>query len=470
MVRVGIVLTTGQRESGGGDVKRRTIPDATVPALASAITVGVAGLVSLIWLGLVHRYVARGPGWDHLLASHPTDFAVFMASVGAPLAICWLIAVFALLALGQRRLQHAVLRAHWQAGRTTEEIEALVRTSIEMQEQARRQSFLNGADLALKDLNSQAGMIVGRLGVLGAEDTEYLWALNAAGDPWAFCHALLERSVAAGFVDDLADRVASDEVALAGLHRFLRRYERLLALAKEYDANKLVREVLEDGPLDRVHALFQAVAVAVQARLGPPLGQPPHGMAHGLAIPDADPDTGPRDPLAVLDDDLGAADWSDVPDMPDHPPPGYADGPLGRGEEPGDGLGERLVRGMEAVLGPGGPVDRFTEEVRARVADWRRGGGSTPDQPDEQGMAPEGERHPRRPARAPDARASREDPSAAQGAAEGMAHHDSIAPMPPEEDADRLDDPEAIDHHTGAARRAGSRIDNHGAMPGRREA
>ncbi len=450
-------------------MKRRTIPDATVPALASAITVGLASLVSLIWLALVHRYVARGPGWDNLLASHPTDFAVFMASVGAPLAICWLIAVFALLALGQRRLQQALLRAHWQAGRTTEEIEALVRTSIEMQEQARRQSFLNGADLALKDLNSQAGMIVGRLGVLGAEETEYLWALNAAGDPWAFCHALLERSVTPGFVDDFADRVVGDEVALAGLHRFLRRYERLLALAKEYDADKLVREVLEDGPLDRVHALFQAVAVTVQTRLGPPLGQPPPGMAGGMAIADAGPEPGPRDPLAGLSDDHEIAGWSDVPDMPDHPPPGYADGPLGRGDEAGDGLGERLVRGVEAVLGPGGPVDRFTEDVKTRVADWRRGGAAT-GQPDEQGMAPEGDIRSTRVIRPPGARTWREAPPAAQEAAEGVTHRHSIAPTPPEEDTDRLDGADTIDHRTGAARRGGSSVDDQGATPGTREA
>jgi len=415
-----------------------------VPALVSAITVGAAGLVSLIWLGLVQRYVAQGPGWENLLASHPTDFAVFMASVGAPLACVWLVAVFALLAVGQRRLQQALQRAQWQAGRTTEEIEALVRTSIEMQEQARRQSFLNGADLALKDLNSQAGMIVGRLGVLGAEETEYLWALNAAGDPWAFCHALLERSVATGFVDDFAGRVVDDEVALAGLYRFLRRYERLLALAKEYDADKLVREVLEDGPLDRVHALFQAVAGAVQARLGPPSEPPPLEMAGGLVIADAEPGAALRDPLAGVGDDLMTAGWSDLADIPDHPPPGYGDGPIGRGEAPREGLSERLVRGMDAVLGPAGPVGRFGEEVRARVADWRRGTPSERAWLDEAGLTA----------------ADRADGDAAQSTRDTLQAA-VVGPGPRQEDADCGEDPEAVDSPSGAERPRGPRMDDY---------
>jgi len=367
-----------------------------VPGLASAITFGVTGLLSLVWLGLVHRYVSDGPGWENLLASHPTDFSVFLAAVGAPLGALWLVAAFVLLAIGQGRLQAALVRAHWQAGRTTEEIEALVRTSIEMQEQARRQSFLSGVDLALKDLNSQAGMIVGRLGILAAEDTEYLWALNAAGDPWAFCHALLERSIAPGFVEDVADRVVGDEVALAGLHRFLRRYERLLALAREYDADKLVCEVLEDGPLDRVHALFRTIAWSVQARL-----TPPPTYAEGLddgAVPDegngrdeslawsrepSSIDLG-GDPLAGLQDGLVSPYGPTVPgpgvvasatEEDDRVVWGGAPGcgatPRDRdtrgGRVPHGALTDRLARGMEAFREVGAAMGRLTGGVRAHL-------------------------------------------------------------------------------------------------------
>ncbi|MBB4265999.1 hypothetical protein [Roseospira visakhapatnamensis] len=371
-------------------MNRRNVSRATGPTPASLLTLAAAGLASLVWLGLVHRYVADGPGWGQVMASHPTDFAVFLASIGAPLAAVWLIAAFVLLALGQRRLQEAVLQAQWQAGRTAGDIEALVRTSIEMQEQARRQSFLNGADLALKDLNSQAGMLIGRLGVLGAEDTEYLWALHAAGDPWAFCHAILERSVAERFVDDLADRVINDEVALGGLYRFLRRYDRLSALAKEYDADKLVREVLEDSPLDRVHALFQAVAAVVHQRLGPPpaaITPGTEGSALETAPPPddwtavAEPGSGWNDVLEERDGPPQSRGWTGEPDMPDRPPPGYGEGPIGpgvdgRGHEPRDGFADRVVRGLEAVLGPAGPIGRLTDDMRLRLADWRHGRGA----------------------------------------------------------------------------------------------
>jgi len=238
-------------------------------------TLAVALALSVAWIAVIWDYVSRTPGWDALQTAPPVEFATFLASVAAPLAALWLVAAFLLTALALFQTQTDVRATQRQALRTTQEIEALVRTSIEMQEQARRQSFLNGAELALKDLNSQAGMITARLGVLAAEETEYLWALNAAGDPWAFCHALLERSeLQNDFVDLVAHRVAGDEVASAALQRFLRRYERLLALTKQYDADKLVREVLEDGPLDRLYTLFQLVSTHVQ-RLVTPIAPPP---------------------------------------------------------------------------------------------------------------------------------------------------------------------------------------------------
>ncbi|KAA5606688.1 hypothetical protein F1188_04980 [Roseospira marina] len=251
-------------------MRRQEPPPPVIRRLPSVATLIVAGVISFAWTGLVWDYGRQEVGWDAMRTASPTDIATFLAAATAPLAAIWLVAAFILTALALFQTQADVRATQRQAARTTEEIEALVRTSIEMQEQARRQSFLNGVDLALKDLNSQAGMVTGRLGVLSAEETEYLWALNAAGDPWAFCHALLERSERqAEFVDLVAQRVASDEIASAGLQRFLRRYERLLTLAKEYDADKLVREVLEDGPLDRLYTLFERVSAHVPAQVSP---------------------------------------------------------------------------------------------------------------------------------------------------------------------------------------------------------
>lgn len=257
------------------------------PALAVA---GVAVIGSLLWLGLVRSYINAGPGWDNLMQSHPTDFAVFLAAVSAPLAALWLVVGFVFTAMAQARMQTVVQNTHRQLARSSGEIEALIRTNIEMQEQARRQSFLNGAEMAIKDLNSQAGLIAGRLGILSGEETEYLWALNAAGDPWAFCHALLERAQRdQTFPELIAHRVATDEVASAGLQRFLRRYDRLVSLAKDHDADRLVREVLEDGPMDHLHALFQRVSLRVQDLLD---------IGGGAKAPRSSSDRGPGDEAA----------------------------------------------------------------------------------------------------------------------------------------------------------------------------
>jgi hypothetical protein len=315
------------------------------------------------WLTQINDYIRTGPGWDGLMASPPTELALFLAAGTAPLAAIWLAAAFILVGLAMTRTHQTVRAIQHQALRTTEEIESLVRTSIEMQEQARRQSFLNGVELALKDLNSQAGMITGRLGVLSTEDTEYLWALNAAGDPWAFCHALLERSeLDETFIGLMAERIAGDGVASAGLQRFLRRYERLLTLAKDYDADKLVREVLEDGPLDRLYGVFRTVSDHVQDLVGPP----PQTGTSGPVEPFDPQDPGIRDrdgnpdPADGWDNDprswsFTAQDQSDGA-APTHPNGAHAslrsDGihhPFFRALEPAMGI-TRLFAGLRGLL------------------------------------------------------------------------------------------------------------------------
>jgi hypothetical protein len=305
----------------------------------------------VVWLTLINDYIRTGPGWDGLMASPPTELALFLAAGTAPLAAIWLVAAFILVGLAMTRTHHTVRAIQRQALRTTEEIESLVRTSIEMQEQARRQSFLNGVDLALKDLNSQAGMITGRLGLLSTEDTEYLWALNAAGDPWAFCHALLERSeIDETFISQMAERIAGDGVASAGLQRFLRRYERLLALAKDYDADKLVREVLEDGPLDRLYGVFRTVSNHVQDLVGPP-------PQIGGSVP-SDP-FDPEDPTfpgpdGTHDTDTG---WNDDRKAWSFTATERCDGAAsthpgtGRGDFRFDGIRHRVFRALEPAVG-----------------------------------------------------------------------------------------------------------------------
>lgn len=303
------------------------------------------------WLVLINNYIRTGPGWDGLMASPPTELALFLAAGTAPLAAIWLAAAFILVGLAMTRTHQTVRAIQRQALRTTEEIESLVRTSIEMQEQARRQSFLNGVELALKDLNSQAGMITGRLGVLSTEDTEYLWALNAAGDPWAFCHALLERSeLDETFVDLMAERIAGDGVASAGLQRFLRRYERLLTLAKDYDADKLVREVLEDGPLDRLYGVFRTVSDHVQDLVGPP----PQTVGSGPVEPFGPQDPGFRGPDEAHDHEAGWDDAHKAWSFTAAEQPGGAAPAHPGGEQEGfrfGGVRHRMFRALDPAMG-----------------------------------------------------------------------------------------------------------------------
>lgn len=115
------------------------------------------------------------------------------------------------------------------------------------------------------DLRCSLALIAERTGLLSPDDTELAWARTAAGDRWAFANAFLTPwAYQPDLPEILGERVSQAPEAAAALQTYLRRWRRLLAVLSENEADKLLRETLEDGPADRLFTfLLRVEATAV---------------------------------------------------------------------------------------------------------------------------------------------------------------------------------------------------------------
>lgn len=230
---------------------------------ATLILVALASVATVLWVFGAWSAVVPADGLAALTAE---AVPAALAAVAAPPAILWLALTVWTAAVTARRSERAMRAVLHHTRRSTEQSEVQVRTLLQMQEDSRRARMLEGLDEALADLRCSLALIAERTGLLSADDTELAWARTAAGDRWAFANAFLTPwAYQSDLPEILGERVAQAPEAAAALQTYLRRWRRLLAVLSENEADKLLRETLEDGPADRLYAFLLRVETAAVA-------------------------------------------------------------------------------------------------------------------------------------------------------------------------------------------------------------
>ncbi|WP_041794635.1 hypothetical protein [Pararhodospirillum photometricum] len=249
----------------------------------------VAAILSVGWLVTYTLVLALNPAWPGLAVLGPGELSAVIAAGILPPTLTWAIALGVSLALSAHDLPRVLRGLALHSRRAAEDVEALGRTVIMMQEQARRRAHLDSIDLAFKDMNAQLAQIMERVGLTGRDETETLWALTGTGHPWAFADPFLASAEATGpnFAERLATRLAQDPQGAVAVEIFLRRYAHVSRLAHEHDENGLLSGLLADGPLDRV----AAVLTGVNGRLTQAPPASPTEPLEPSAPPVADPGT-----------------------------------------------------------------------------------------------------------------------------------------------------------------------------------
>ncbi|MCF8479282.1 MAG: hypothetical protein K9H25_02510 [Rhodospirillum sp.] len=221
--------------------------------------------LSILWLIVFALSVTSGTDWPGMGNLSPIGLAAVVSAAVLPMALIW-----AVTAVVSRTLSAAQPGRPTRLRRGHDDSESLARTVIMMQEQARRRAFLDSADLGLRDLCAHLGQIMDRLNIIDPAEMETQWALTSAGYPWAIPNTFLfcaEKS-GPGFSDRLAERLAEDGPSAAALQRFLRRHALIEELCRDNTEDRLLRAILEDGPLERVALMLEDVDARMRALLG----------------------------------------------------------------------------------------------------------------------------------------------------------------------------------------------------------
>lgn len=218
--------------------------------LAVAVTTG--------WLVLAFSYLTRF-GWDGLMSLEPGDLAATLAAAAGPPVALWLVLMVASQKQELSALQKIVIDLGIALRRGQDQAETGSRALIEVTAASQRQAAQEGLLLALDDLTSNAAVVAERLGVLDPAGLDMAWARYGSGDRWAFLRPFVDRaSEEDDFAARLAEALAGDASARLAADAYTRRLEHLRSGGSLKAEQKLITEILEDGPVARVGVLFSA--------------------------------------------------------------------------------------------------------------------------------------------------------------------------------------------------------------------
>lgn len=232
----------------------------TTESVLARVGMLLAVAVSVAWIGFAVLYLRGVSGG--LRALSPTEAAALFAGVGGPLAGLWLF-----IAVNEQRrrlslMSRALNEMLAQHRHTLQIAETQTRTLVAFQSQAARTEGGETRRFALQDMASSAAVLAERLGVIRREDLDVTWARFGSGDVAAFVNPFLHFAVSHPEISTrLAEAVARDPLAATALQAYVRRFERLVSAADD----RVVRDVLEEGPLGRAFRLFKPAAGGMEA-------------------------------------------------------------------------------------------------------------------------------------------------------------------------------------------------------------
>ncbi len=217
----------------------------------------LAMAVSAAWVVFAGLYLYRlGPNLSQLT---PSEAAGLFAGIGGPLAAFWLFMAVVEQRRRLARLSQTVGDIMGQHRHSLQIAETQTRALIAFQAQAERGQAAETRALVLRDLAASGAILAERLGVIRDEDVDLHWARFGSGDVAAFVQPFLHYMVTHPDIGErLVEAVAGDTVAANALHAYVRRFEKLTATLDD----KLVRDVLEEGPLGRAYRLFKPAAMS----------------------------------------------------------------------------------------------------------------------------------------------------------------------------------------------------------------
>lgn len=247
--------------------------------VAIALIVGVAFASTLLWLGTAYSYLAARFGAEGLVGLDSITLAVVVGVAFVPVLIVWLVAGLFGFVLSLRQQGQVIRQLLWQAKRSADHTDVTSRLLIEQRQQARGDAFFLTFRDARDDLNGALASLAVRGGMCSAEALPTLWVCYDCGDRSVFCQLLRNMAERDDDIFGTLSRMMADDARMrADAQFFLARYDRLIRLGNEWDEQRHVLDLVQEGDLGLVQKLlFKAVHTSPQASRAqpPPDAAPP---------------------------------------------------------------------------------------------------------------------------------------------------------------------------------------------------
>ena len=208
------------------------------------------------WVVLSFTYLNR-LGWDGILSLEPGALASTLAAVAGPPAALWLVLIVVAQQQELSLLRKAVLDLGIAVKRGQDQGEISSRTLIDLTTATGRAVTKDTVTIALDDLASHAAVIAERLGVLDGDALDLAWARHGAGDRWSLLRPFVDRAEQEkDFSTRLQEAIKADGLSQLAAQAFVSRMDLLRNVHADGSDQRLLLQILEDGPLAQVERLF----------------------------------------------------------------------------------------------------------------------------------------------------------------------------------------------------------------------
>ncbi|MGD9638179.1 MAG: hypothetical protein AB7U85_03865 [Alphaproteobacteria bacterium] len=223
--------------------------------------------VSCSWLISAGYYLYYSIGIDNFLSLNPSDLALYICAIMAPIAVIWLITGFTHHIFSVRYQNNLSTTLLYQARRSSEHTEALVKSMLEIQDQTKSGVLLHNIPIAINNLNEIMAQIALRFGFLTSDATESLWIKVKNGNLWAFCRVIIDNAARTrNFESLLLKQTLKDETLASAIIEFCKRFKRLKGILSKHDKESFLSEIIEDGSLGKVYALISPVLKTISPK------------------------------------------------------------------------------------------------------------------------------------------------------------------------------------------------------------
>ena len=210
------------------------------------LLVFILSLFSGVWLWLGVSYTVKQIGTDEIWSLNPSDLAMLVTGISAPILISVMIMVLL--------YNHSYIKHMF--GNQQAFIGLLKRKAdfLEKQEERRLHvSILGRLDKYVADLHGRLGRLIVMAGIIEAEDAQKTWQRFAGGLQDVFANYFFDSRISGKVFSRIEAKLSQDENFAAEIEQFCCEYEYVYELFSRYDTEQMELQLFDNSALSKAY-------------------------------------------------------------------------------------------------------------------------------------------------------------------------------------------------------------------------